>query len=222
MNFLKGVEPPPALPSAPLWERLVFDTPLLTAAVLAVVGFVTLLVLRRGGVGAGQKRGGMGLPFRAALCWWLVAAAVGVGGTVWPSERVGLLKETERVVSAAARMDAQVVEGALSERVRLTLMGVPSTMGKAEMVGALREKRYGGFPISVVNGRAKVSGGQATVDGPGVARTQVRVQVVHESSGLPAETWWLLHWQREGGVWRVTGLELLRLNDRAAGSGPGV
>lgn len=189
---------PPPLPAGPVWERLVLEEPLmLTAALLggALLGF--FLLNRRGKAGKGfAVAGGLGL-LTALL--WLVAGRVS-------TEREQVAEAGAALVDAAARADVAALAGMLDESAVAYAREFPAGISKDRILAEVRRTLGERFQVK----EQEVLASQAAIDGPGVARAQLKVRVVESGTGLPFTSWWRLDLRRDGaGRWLTTGIRPL-------------
>jgi hypothetical protein len=219
LNFTNPPAPPP-LPPAPLWERLILENPWPTAGVLAILAVATLVVMSR--TNADGNRRALGLPLRTivALAMALAGSIVMVLGMTITTDREALRAGTARLVELTAGAQTDALDPMLAPDVRLRL---PAGMPGAGLSGASIPKdtllmmveqyfgQSGRYPLR----EHRVQEVQAAIDGPRIARTQVRVRVTPEATALPYTSWWRIDWRREGeaasGPWRVIAIEPLVL-----------
>ncbi len=203
---------PAALSSPPMWEAylLEFPWPLAGALVLGTLFGAWLLIQR-------------GKP--------LAAVAVALGGLCLTGglTLLSLLIETpreqitwsaRRVVAATARADHATLESFLAEKVSLRVLGSRTRLDRAQIVARVKADMAGRYALR--GKAASVSRVQATIDGPGVGRTQFRLQATHDATGFPAGMWWVFHWRIERDAWRLTGLELVAFDGVPADADPGL
>jgi hypothetical protein len=201
--------PPPPLPSPPLWEWLILENPWPTAGVLAILAVAVLGLLNRFEGG----RTVAGVPLRTILAALLILTgsvilAVGMAIT---TDRQVLLAGSERLVNAAAARDLDVLDQLLASDARLhtTVQGVgmPGPIVERDEIFTLVEEFIGRrYPLQ----EHRVMEVQATLDGERVGRAQVRVRVVPERTRFPHTSWWRIDWRREDdGRWRVRAIEPL-------------
>lgn len=197
----------PLLPVPPLLERTLFEQPVPGAIVLLVAGAAAFIVLNR------MNRGRQGLG-AAALGLFLAGALFALASAV-RTEREELQGLTESVIDRVIAADGSEVDRRLADTVTLRLLGRTSPMGKPEILRHVTGRtlqRYG------VREHA-IRSVQAVIDGPGVARTQVRIRVWTDLTGAPVGSWWLLHWQRDTEQrWRIVGIEAQQIDFVPPGS----
>ena len=171
----------------------------------AVIGAV--VALRPGRLRAAWAIAGIGALVIAGL--WILAWAV----TSTPEL---LRRRTVQLVDAVARADVGAVDAMLAPgcEVRSPSAGVASVLtlargiDRAMILDRVGDELAGEFRVqSHLTGRV-----DAVVDGPRVARTQVRVRVRFERATVFQPSCWRLHWERgEDGVWRAGLIEPLAI-----------
>jgi hypothetical protein len=211
---------PPPLPPAPLWERLILENPWPTAGVLAILAIATMGIMSRTKADGDRRFAGLPLRTIIALALAILGGIVLAVGTAITTDREALRAGTARLVDVTARSDTAALERMLSEDVRLRLpAGLPG--GGRNGASVPREtiltmvEQYlgpqGRYPLR----EHRIAEIQATLDGPRVARAQVRIRVVPEATALPYTSWWRIDWRKDGegeaAVWRVIGIEPLVL-----------
>ncbi len=209
-NFLADSPPPPPLPAPPAWEAWLWESLLTGPAVALMAVLLGLLVLPRLG------RGRLGLAVAAS------GLAAGLGLLAWSyltiTPREALLERTRAVIDGIARGDAAPADAAFAPDVRLTLLGTDAGMNRGQMLARISGDMNGRYAVR--DRAARLSRARASVDGPNTARTQVRVQAVHDSTGYPASTWWIVHWRRASatGAWEIVNLDLQQFDGLAPGT----
>ena len=180
-------------------EHLLFEAPLGAVAVLAALGLVALVMFN----GRAELKRGLavsGVLFAAAAGVWITAAAVN-------TEREQITARSRGLVEAVGRIDVDAVGTFLAGEVRL--VGWRDTESREQILRDVEEEVRGVFGVT----SARVVRAQATIDGPGVGRTHVRVRVEADQL-VPPYTWWRLDWAREDVEWRVVRIERLDGSDR--------
>ncbi|MBL8991402.1 MAG: hypothetical protein JNJ48_07470 [Phycisphaerae bacterium] len=191
----------PLLPAPPMLERVLFEQPLPGAVALLAAGVVAFAVLNR----AGRGRQGLGA---AALSLFLAGAVV-VLATAVKTEREELQGLAVRVIERVMAADGAEVDRRLADSVTLRLLGRTSPMGKPEILRHVTGRTLERYGVREHTVRSV----QAVIDGPGVARTQVRVRVQTDLTGAPVGSWWLLHWRRDAAQqWRIVGIEAQQID----------
>lgn len=201
-EFLQAgnVEP---LPAPPLLERTLFEQPLLAVLILLILAIIAAIAFAR----RNQRRRGWtiaGVLAAAAAGLYLLAALV-------TTERETLLDRTEGFVAATAQVDTALLNDLLSEDARLRSEGniaraVPTIETRREIIDRAQRELQGRYHIK----SWEILDRQATLDGPNVARTQVRVEVEADQFSRPHYSWWRLHWERgPDGQWRCFEVEPL-------------
>jgi hypothetical protein len=200
---------PPPLPPGPLWERLILENPWPTAGVLAVLAVAALVLLSR--VEGGRRVVGVPVPTAVAALLVLAGCIVLAVGMAVTTDREELRAGTQRLVDATAARDLETLDRLLASEARLHLplrsQGLPGPVVPREQIMTLVEEVLGRrYPLK----EHRTMEVQAALDGPRIARTQVRVRVVPEAWQIPHTSWWRVDWRREEhGGWRVIGIEPL-------------
>ncbi len=199
------LQPPPieALPPTPLLERFLFEQPLLPTAVLAVLAVIAAVAFLR----RNQRKRGLIVAGVLAV----VAGGVYLTATSVTTERETLLDRTEAVIGATAQAQGPILQDMLTENALLRTSGaiarvLPSVEGRDEIITKVEQNLGGRYRVT----RWEILDRQATIDGPNVGRTLIRVGVEAEAASRTHYSWWRLHWERgPDGVWRCFELEPL-------------
>lgn len=184
------------LPSPPLIERFLFEQPLMPVMVLAVIAIVAAVAFAR----LGRRRRGLLVAGVLAA----IAGGVYVTASLVTTQRERLLEQTEALIGAAATLDIATLQGLLSEDARLATSGdiarvLPSIDGRADIIDQAERSLRGQARISDWQIRDR----QATIDGPNVGRTLVRVGVDGDAFSRTHYSWWRLDWEMgPDGQWR--------------------
>jgi len=187
-----GVTP---LPRGPMVERLLFEEP------WAVMGLVVLVGLAL--VFGFYKQGRVRSAAVVGVVSVLVAGGVYGLSRAVTTEREALVRESVVLVRLVSEGDRDGVERMLHpDAVLVANMPAWSEMDRrailARIHGVLR-----GMEL-----RTAVLNGRATLDGPNVARSQVRVRV--QDAHFADLAWWGLDWRRDAGEgWRVVRIQRL-------------
>lgn len=184
------------LPSPPLLERFLFEQPLLPVVVLAVLAIVAAIAFAR----LGQRRRGL------LVAGVLAVLAGGVYATAFmvTTQRERLLEQTEALIGATATLDSAALQRLLTDDARLPTSGdiarvQPSVDGRDEIIDLAELRLRGQTQISDWRIRDR----QATIDGPNVARTLIRVGVDGDTFSRTHYSWWRLDWEKGAdGQWR--------------------
>jgi hypothetical protein len=212
-SLLRDVPPPTPLPDPPWLESVLFESPWLTIGVLLLVGGAVFAALRAA-PSPNAQRTGRWLAGLAALG----ALGLGLSAALVQTPREALIEQTRTLIQAIARADAPAADAAFAPGISLSLLGQPTRMPRAEMIDRVRTDMGGRYALR--DRAANISALRAIVDGPGVARVQCRVQAVHDATGFPASTWWLVHFRQAepGRPWLVHALELQQFDGLPAGT----
>ncbi|MEM7622009.1 MAG: hypothetical protein AAF235_02260 [Planctomycetota bacterium] len=190
------------LPEPPLFERLLFESPLLLAIAAVVIGLVAMFAL----VSRGKRK--------AALVVLACGLASGggsfvLGGAV-ETERERLDARTRELVAVTVASEIDRLGEMLTEDARVD---VPQVSRAEIPLGTLLGEGYLAAQLARAAGVRDhgIREVQAHADGPNVARTQVSLWVQPGDGGRTG-SWWLMDWQRGGdGVWRARRITCLWL-----------
>lgn len=187
------------LPGAPLIERLTLENPWALITFLVIAAAVTWIVLNRAGKQLRAFQAAAGLVL-LAVGFWVLAAQV-------TTDRETTKLRTRQFVQAVAKADVQGVEEVLAPDARLyKVVGGDDGVPLDVILSQLHNFRPG---ATYEIGQAAILDLQSTIDGPKVARTQVRVRVTPVNGG-PVFAWFKLDWRRlPDGSWQAKGIELL-------------
>lgn len=194
-DFAPGPVVPP-LPPAPFFHRFVLENPWPAVLLLVLLGIAVLVVLNA----------------RAKLRTGLIAASVLfalAGGCYLTSALVTTHREqmklaTRELVGATARVDLVGLDRLLSDDLSVRVTRLSRSAGKRETIDAVesmlgRQYRVREHSILEI---------QATLDGPRLGRTQVRVRVASDFGDLPS--WWRVDWELGAdGAWQARRIEAL-------------
>lgn len=201
MNDFLQAPPIEPLPSAPLVERFLFEQPLLPVIVLALLAVVAVVAF----LGRGQRKRG----FLVAGVLAAVAGGLFVTATLVTTTRETLLERTRALIGATAGADTAGLRGLLTDDASLNTSGdIRRVLPPIESVPELLDQvdRYLGREYTLTGW--EILDQQATVDGPNVARTLVRVGVDADAFSRTHYSWWRLHWTLDaGGQWRCFEIE---------------
>lgn len=162
-----------------------------------------------------RQRGGTGRGVRLVVAGIAGAAVVLILGYAVTTERETLRDRTRRLVDAAARGSSAELGPMLMERTRVGAFApvFGGVRGREEVVAAVRAyiEQFGPLE-SWEKGFV-----QAVVDGPNIARTQVRVwakprkdaQIYGAATGM----WFRVEWRRVGdGPWRASTIDVMQID----------
>jgi len=201
MNDFLQAPPIDPLPPTPVFERFLFEQPLLPVIALVLLAIVALVAFS----GRGQRR--RGLVVAGVLL--VAAGAIYATASIVTTTREVLLQQTERLIAATATADTQTLSTLLSGDASLETSGaiarvLPSVESVPELLDGV--DRYMGRQYTLSGW--EILDRQATVDGPNVGRTLVRVGVDGDAFSRTHYSWWRLHWTvGPDGVWRCFEIE---------------
>lgn len=197
LTTLLALIPDPApLPAGPLWERWLLESPWPTAGLLALAGLVAFALLNR--------QGRAGAAVASAVAALALGAGVVVLANVVTTEREALRARSFSIVAAVAGRDQAMVGAMLAPNARLTKWPLALT-GREAIV-----ERVGSVPA--IQEWALLEA-QASLDGPAVGRTQIKLRITPDQTRVPNLSWWRLDWQRDAkGQWVVIQIEPLAVH----------
>lgn len=192
------------LAATPAIERILFEEPLpliLGFCVAGVAGFIWF-----------NQRAKLRQAIAAIVIGLAFAAAGWLASRIVTTPREAIRSAAATLVEATATGDGATLRGlvdpgvtvqsgnrdvpiTLTQGVDAVVMLVNSTLGPS-----------GRYPVQ----SAEIMENQATLDGPEVARSQVRVRVVQRSgSGFHTFAWVRVDWRRDGNSWKARTIEPL-------------
>jgi hypothetical protein len=190
----------PRLPASPLPGRWLFEEPLPLVFLLAAGAILAWFVLSR----SGKNRAAIGVAAGLAL----LALGVYILASAVRTTREELIDRTRLLIDRAVKVDVGAVASMLDESFRVRPLGI----GRQETLDRIARDLAGPYAVR----EYQINQALATVDGPGVARTQVHVMATAKDAAYPGwqGSWWLLHWQKDSrdGQWRVVELEAQQID----------
>lgn len=201
MNELLQAPPITPLPPVPLLERFLLEQPLLPVIVLALLAVIALVAF----FSRNQRRRGL------LVAGVLIAIAGGVYATasLVTTERERLHARTTELIGAAAKADTAALQDLLTEDASLRVTGELSRVvqpvdGREAILDAATYRLRDRYTIDDWS----IRDSQATIDGPNVGRTLIRVAVDTSSFSRTHYSWWRLHWEQgPDGLWRCFEIE---------------
>ncbi len=194
------------LPARPFLSHLFLENPMPLVGVCVAGAIVAFFVLNARGRAALAVIVGLVLATLAGG-FYSIAAAV-------RTDHEALDEQSARLVDAAATLDFAALRDVLSPEARIestiAQSEIPLAKGREAIVDAVRSTLGGTYSVKE-HATLEV---QATLDGPQVGRTQVRVRVT-PSGGMyevPMFSWWRIDWRRGGdGEWHAVVIEPLAI-----------
>jgi len=178
---LSRFAPPQSLPSPPFLESLFLEDPLPLVLALVLAALVAV------GVGNQRARLIAGIATGAVLLG--LAAGAYMTATVIETDRERISRGSVSLVGAVARGDARIASLYLADPVRTRALPADREWPRSELESLIARATDTGVTD------VEVTAIQAHLDGPRVARTQIRVRgATPQGPTLP--TWWMLNWQR--------------------------
>jgi len=186
----------PVLPAAPLIERVWLANPWPIVILLIVLAAATFVVLNARG------RAVRGLAIAAAFL--LAAVGAYVTSMLVETDREAISSATRELVRATAAADRAALGELLSDDLSMRVTRVPRSADKSETIALIERLVAGQYGVS----GATVLECQATLDGPRLGRTHVRVRTTSQVGVLPS--WWRIDWVLEDDrSWRARRIEAL-------------
>lgn len=186
----------PQLPSPPLLERILLDNPWPLVIVLGVAAIVIFVMLN----GRGKLRAGL----VAAGTLLLAAGGAYLTSVLVTTPREQIKQATRELIDATADVQLGRLEHLLDDDLVIRVFGVPRDAGKTGTLSAV-DRRLGG---QYVVREHSIQQMHATIDGPRVGRTHVRVHVGSDMGAL--SSWWRVDWERgPDDIWRARRIEAL-------------
>lgn len=197
----------PRLPDPPAVAYYVFENPWPLTIGLSVCGLVAMLVLRH----RGQWREGRTVFACAAA---LAALVVGLGYGV-TTQRETLRARTRELVDLTAAVKTTDLREFLTEQARVGVFSthVGGVRGREEVLKAVQTHLGDTFSLE----SHEIGPVQAVVDGPNVARTQVRVwakpQKDKQLYDVATGAWFRMDWKRDDqGPWKVVAVTIMQMD----------
>ena len=191
---------PTPLPGPGAFQAWVLERPLAPAVLLLVVGVVLWFILR----GQGKEKEGR----RAALALGVLGVGVFAAGTLVETTNEKLSARARELVAAVATVNSTQVDGFLAS----DAIAMPWGFSREVIMRRLEADLGRAFPIK----EHAVQQVRAKVDGPNLARTQLRVRVVVDSPlyNIPNSSWWMVSWRKEAatGEWKVIQIEAQQID----------
>lgn len=192
------------LPDPPFLRLILLESPTPLIGICLVAAVVTFMVLNNRAKGRAAVLAAMGLILLAAGFYSLAA------GITTDRERV--IESTKRLIGHTARVELDELSPLLAPDVRLETSirsnDIPLGKGRTWLLDSVRSTLGGRYAVT----DPAVLELQAVLDGPSVARSQVRVRVTPQGSGLPILSWWRLDWRkRDDQSWEATVIEPLAI-----------
>ncbi len=159
---------------------------------------------------------------RALLAAIALAATVFTAAALITTEREVLAERTHSAATLTAAAKVTDLRELLTERASVRAFGpVPVPHGRDEILDVVQST----LGRSLIVKDLKIGPVRAVVDGPNVARTQVRVWSTFEGEqalyNAPLGAWFRLDWTRDGtGPWRITSINVMQID--GAGVNPNI
>ncbi|HMN42629.1 MAG TPA: hypothetical protein PKE29_17445 [Phycisphaerales bacterium] len=212
---LKGDAPPvPMLASPPPLAHYLVENPWPVIAGLGLAGVVALILMQR------RDRLKDGLKALAAAL--ALAAAVFAAATLITTQRETLADRTRAAATLAAAANTTDLRDLLTDRAYVRAFGpIPMPRGREDLLNTVRSTLGGSYIVKDL----KIGPVRAVIDGPNVARSQVRVWATLGGEqalyNAPIGAWFRLGWTRDGaGPWRITDITVLQLDGLGANPSP--
>lgn len=192
----------PALPKPPFLERYFLEAPLIPVGLLLLAALAVFILMNQ------QGRARRGALIAAGLA--VLAAAVGLTARSVTTTREALRARTFELIAAVVRVDIPKLEQILDPDAVAYFSEAPGDPGRPGGSSGVRILTWI-TPALSSQYRVRewaVLDQQASIDGPGIARTQFRVRVTAEDYGMPYLGWVRFNWRKDAsGAWRVRSVE---------------
>lgn len=184
------------LPSAPFLERFVLENPWPAVILLGLLAIAVFVVLN---TRAKVRQGLIAAGVMMALAGGCYLASVLV-----TTPREQMKRATRELVGATARVDLIELDRLLADDLSVRVTGLARSAGKSETMDAVENRLGRQYRVK----EHAILETQATLDGPRLGRTQVRVRVGSEYGVLPS--WWRVDWELgPDEEWRARRIEAL-------------
>ncbi len=206
------IAPDPApLPEPPWWQHYLLEFPWPLAGFLLAVAFIGAWLL--------FQRGKTLFAAALALTGVCLSSGLTILSLLIETPREQITWSSRKVVEFTARAESGTLESFLTEKASLRVLGSGTRLDRAQILARVKADMGGRYAL---RGRAAgISRVQASIDGPGVGRTQFRLQATHDASGIPVGMWWRFQWRMERDAWRVHALELIAFDGLSPDADPG-
>lgn len=184
------------LPSAPLLERFVLENPWPAAILLVLLGIAALVIF--------NARAKLKPGLISAGVLFVLAGGAYLTSVLVTTPREQMKQATRELVGATARVDLVELERLLSEDLSVRVPRLSRSAGKSETINAVESILGSQYRVR----EHAILEMQATLDGPRLGRTQVRVRVGSDYGFLPS--WWRVDWELgPDGTWSARRVEAL-------------
>lgn len=196
------------LQPAPIWQDLLFHSPLpLVVVLLAVAGVLRVLASRRR-----NPKFNYG-----AMTAVLVAVGVFLLAHFVETDHERLAARTRQLIQATAPLDAAALDELLAQGVVLTGPGGQAWLREDQIRGEL-ERTIQRFPIKEQAIRSL--GAEVTSANRGLTLVALATTMQESLYGAPIRSLWLLHWRRDAdGPWRVAEIQWLEFQHQPPSEG---
>ena len=199
----------PALQDTPIFERLLFESPTLLIAVMAIGAIIALF--------AAAKSTKRKPPAIAALVMLVLAVGTYFTADKVTTDREVITQQAAILIAAIAESDEQAMRSTMAQKVRLghtdnassVATRVPSLQGLDQIVAAvIKQLGEQGSDRRLV-GSHKVLETRAGMDNENTGRTLIRVRVRGPSDSYLSHSWWEVTWKRFDDQWQATRVEAI-------------
>lgn len=196
----------PPLTPAPMLERLLYESPTIPVALLAIAAiFAAAAALR-------SRRKTPGLIGAALLALLATGVYFTARSVTTPRERLG--QRAAELVEAVAGSDVPGVRALLADPFRIgpsdhasgSAARVPRITSSDQLVSVMTTRL--GSPGSFI-GSCQILETRTGLDGPATGRTQVRVRVRGPQGELFGHSWWEVEWRLLDDAWLATRIEAI-------------
>jgi len=205
----------PTLPAAPVLPHYLLEDPWPVVVGLLLAGLIAAIVLhRRDRLKSGLRILGLAV---------VLAAGVYALASLVTTEREVLAARTRDAATFTAAAKVSDLRDLLTERASVHAFNpIPVPHGREELLDTVRST----LGHSIIVKELTIGPVRAVVDGPNVARTQVRVWAKLDGEqafyNAPIGAWFRLDWTREAlGPWRITGINVMQIDGVGVNPSPG-
>jgi hypothetical protein len=196
----------PMLASPPPLIHYTVENPWPVIAGLLLAGIIAAIVMQRRDQ---LKLGLLALAAAAALTALIFVLALSI-----TTEREVLAERTQQAATFTAAANITDLRELLTERAVVKAFGpIPMPRGRDELLDVVSKYLGSTYKLKDV----KIGPVRAVIDGPNLARTQVRVWAKLDGDqamyNVPTGAWFRLGWTRDGtGPWRITDINVMQID----------
>jgi hypothetical protein len=186
-------------PAAPLWSRLLFESPVIAGIIGVALGLGARAAARSGG----RARLGDAL----LLAGLLLAGAAALAGTLVETDRERLSASARAFIDAAARGDAAAAEALLAPNIALSSGGASVSRNRQWLLDAVEN-----MDTTIESHRFTDRGVRRERRGYATTRVFVGATFTPATGGGTVPTHWDLAWRKDPDRgWIITGIDCLAI-----------